>query len=171
MISEQQKFTAQQSLTLGMSKAETFFQRSFDPPELTFNQRGNIAGTAHLQKNIIKLNPVLLADNLEQFCHTVIPHELAHILVFQMHGRVKPHGQEWRAMMQNVFTLPPHVKHQMDVTKTQGKTFKYQCGCAKIDLSVRRHNKVVRRQQEYVCRKCNTLLSYVGTNSGNDSVV
>ncbi|GAA0852576.1 SprT family zinc-dependent metalloprotease [Aliiglaciecola litoralis] len=165
MLSKEHQRLAQQRLADCISAAEGFFGRQFNSPALLFNQRGKIAGTAHLQKNLIKLNAVLMADNLDQFCQAVIPHEVAHILVFQLYGRVKPHGKEWQGIMTGVFGLEPKVRHQMDVTKTQGKTFDYHCRCGTMKLSIRRHNKIVRKQQTYLCRQCNHVLHQVENNN------
>ncbi|MGM3151375.1 SprT-like domain-containing protein, partial [Escherichia coli] len=40
-------------------------------------------GTAWLEKNEIRLNPVLLLENQREFIDEVVPHELAHLLVWQ----------------------------------------------------------------------------------------
>lgn len=132
--------------------------KSFPLPELVFNQRGKIAGAAHLQANKIRLNPTLLTDNLAHFLSDVIPHEVCHLLVFQIFGRVKPHGKEWQTMMVDLFGLVPNVHHKLDVSKVKGKEFEYFCECGPIKLSIRRHNKIVRNQQQYICRRCGSNL-------------
>ncbi|GAA6183670.1 MULTISPECIES: SprT family zinc-dependent metalloprotease [Alteromonadaceae] len=154
MISFAQQKIIQQRVLDCIQMAEVYFHRKFVAPTLMFNQRGNIAGTAHLQKNLIKLNSTLLMDNFDEFLVTVIPHEVAHIITFQLFKRVKPHGIEWQSIMNNVFNLPATVRHKMDTTKTQGKMFDYKCQCGTVKLTLRRHNKVVNKQQIYCCRKC-----------------
>ncbi|MDO6693670.1 SprT family zinc-dependent metalloprotease [Aliiglaciecola sp. 3_MG-2023] len=158
MINPEQQTRIQRRLIECIQMADRYFNQTFVAPQLLFNQRGNIAGTAHLQKNIIKLNATLLKDNFEEFMQTVLPHEVAHIVAFQRFNRVKPHGIEWQSIMHNVFNLPPRVRHKMDTTKTQGKMFDYQCKCGTVKLTVRRHNKVVNKQQIYCCRKCQQQL-------------
>lgn len=136
------------------------FKKIFKLPTLAFNQRGRIAGSALLQKNLIKLNPKLLIENPEYFHTHIIAHELAHILVYQLYGlRVKPHGIEWKKMMLEVFNLAPKVTHNLDTSNAQLKSFLYKCACQHIPLSVIRHNKVVKGKQSYICRKCGESLA------------
>ena len=144
------------------AQAEAKLDSRFKRPEVLFNQRGKIAGSARLQTNQIRLNSKLMMDNPETFLEEVIPHEICHLLTYQLHGRVKPHGEEWRYLMQFLFGLAPKARHKMDVSKVEGKTFLYQCGCGPIPLSIRRHNKVVRNQQQYVCRQCRETLVFIG---------
>ncbi|QHJ10097.1 Protein SprT [Paraglaciecola mesophila] len=134
-------------------------------PAITFNQRGKIAGCARLQTNELRFNPVLLADNYQAFIDEVVPHEVAHLIAYALYGRVKPHGKEWQAIMRQVFGLNGHTYHKMDVTKVSGKRFTYQCLCGDIELSVRRHNKVLRQQQQYICRQCHQVLSFKPSSS------
>lgn len=138
--------------------AERAMQRPFPFPQVQFNQRGKIAGSAHLQKNLLKFNPVLLADNLAHFLQHVVPHEVSHLMVYQLYGKARPHGPEWQQIMSEVFEQVPTARHSLDITKVQGKTFSYRCGCGEIQLTVRRHNKVVRKEQQYICRKCGSTL-------------
>ena len=147
-----------------MGLANRYFNTFFKEPELMCNQRGKIAGTAHLQKNVIKLNPELFEDNVDVFLSAVIPHEVAHIITYQLYGKVRPHGSQWQFIMKEVFELDPEVRHQMDVTKTQGKVFDYWCECGKVSLSIRRHNNVWRNKQQYQCRRCGKTLVQNSTN-------
>ncbi|MEP2651171.1 MAG: SprT family zinc-dependent metalloprotease [Paraglaciecola sp.] len=141
--------------------ATNYFECSFERPTIHFNQRGKIAGCARLQTNELRFNPVLLKDNLDTFINEVVPHEVSHLLTFILFGRVKPHGKEWQAIMTDVFKLKPNTRHQMDVNKVKGKTFLYQCQCGPVELSIRRHNKVIRGTQNYICRRCKEALKYM----------
>ena len=134
-------------------------------PALEFNQRGKAAGTAHLTRWLIRLNPVLLAAHPERFLAEVLPHELAHLLVFARHGRTRPHGPEWQRLMRQVFGLPARVTHDLDVSAVSGPQFAYRCGCRDHQLSLRRHNKVLRHQARYLCRHCGHALTAVTTAS------
>lgn len=132
--------------------------RQFKLPHIKFNQRGKIAGSARLQTNEIRFNPVLMQDNLAHFLSDVVPHEICHLLAFQLFGRVKPHGKEWQGLMQGVFGLKATTYHAMDVSKVAGKKFNYRCKCGPVEVSVRRHNKVIRKMQQYRCIKCGSQL-------------
>lgn len=138
--------------------ANDFYGQSFPLPTISFNQRGKIAGSAQLQKNHLKFNPVLLSENVQHFLDDVVPHEVSHLVVYQLYGRVRPHGHEWQTTMKEVFGLVPKSTHSLDVSNVQGKLFDYVCLCGKVQLTVRRHNNVVRGHQSYICKRCGSKL-------------
>ncbi|WP_338401477.1 SprT family zinc-dependent metalloprotease [Neptunicella marina] len=138
-------------------QAERHLNKPFPRPVVGFNQRGKIAGSARLQLNELRFNRTLLKDNPEHFLTDVVPHEVSHLLVHQLYGRVKPHGYEWQQMMRQVYGLHPQTRHQMDVSKVQGKTFNYRCHCQQHKLTIRRHNKAL-KGMTYMCRSCGSAL-------------
>ena len=136
-----------------INHASSYFKQRFRLPKISFNQRGKIAGCARLQSNELRFNPVLLSDNMDDFLEEVVPHEVCHLLAYKLFGKVRPHGKEWQSLMIELFGLKGQTYHQMDVTKVKGKSFNYQCECGPIELGIRRHNKVVKGKQIYICRK------------------
>ncbi|QTF07021.1 SprT family zinc-dependent metalloprotease [Brenneria izadpanahii] len=148
-----------------LQQANLTLNADYPEPAVNYQQRGSIAGTAWLQQWEIRLNPVLLQENQQTFIDEVVPHELAHLLVFARFGKVAPHGKEWRWMMETVLRTPARRTHQFAVKSVQGKTFPYQCGCQQHQLTVRRHNRVLRGETEYRCRHCGKTLRLVITNS------
>lgn len=141
--------------------AERYFQRAFPVPEINYQLRGVKAGVAYLQKNEIRFNRTLLLENPDYFLQQIVPHELAHLIVYQVFGRVAPHGKEWKAVMENIFQQSAEIYHNLDVKSVQGKTFAYCCGCRTHDLSVRRHNKVQKQSAVYFCKECKEKLKYL----------
>lgn len=137
-----------------LAQAEARLGQSFSMPTVNFNQRGKVAGSARLQGWEVRFNPVLLAENPAEFLTEVVPHEVAHLLTFKLFGRVKPHGPEWQTMMTQVFGIPARTTHHFDTQSVQGKTFPYTCACCEHQLTVRRHNKVLRQQAIYHCTQC-----------------
>ena len=95
---------------------------------------------------------------MDDFLEEVVPHEVCHLLAYKLFGKVRPHGKEWQSLMIELFGLKGQTYHQMDVTKVKGKSFNYQCECGPIELGIRRHNKVVKGKQIYICRKCRSPL-------------
>ncbi|GAB3523486.1 SprT family zinc-dependent metalloprotease [Photobacterium alginatilyticum] len=123
-------------------------------PAVSFRQRGKIAGSARLQGWEVRFNPVLLKENPQAFLDEVVPHEVAHLVTFKLFGKVRPHGREWQIIMTEVFKIPARTTHSFDVSSVQGTTYLYRCGCSEHQLTVRRHNKVQRKQATYHCRRC-----------------
>jgi len=137
--------------------AECFFDRPFQRPDYLFNQLGKSAGSAHLQSNIIKFNATLFKHNKEEFINQVVAHEVAHLIVYQHYGKVRPHGREWQHVMRNVFNCPAITTHSLDVSEVIGRQFSYLCLCRTHQLTIRRHNKVL-KGVKYLCTRCKGTL-------------
>lgn len=144
-----------------LQRAQQHFAVAFPEPTIVYQQRGTSAGTAWLQAWEIRLNPVLLMENQQPFIDEVVPHELAHLLVFRQFGRVPPHGREWRWMMESVLQVSASRTHQFAVNSVQSKTFLYYCACQQHQLTVRRHNRVLRGDSEYRCCQCGEKLRFL----------
>ena len=140
-------------------KADAFFSNRFSRSECNLNQRGKAAGTAHLQKNEVRFNHFMYSQNPEKFINTVVPHEVAHIIVFQIYGnKAKPHGKEWQAIMIKVFGIEPDRTHSFDVPPPK-HVFEYFCDCNQYQLTKRRHTKAQQGTQ-YICKSCKTTLQF-----------
>ncbi|MCC4831654.1 SprT family zinc-dependent metalloprotease [Shewanella sp. 10N.7] len=140
-------------------QAEAILGRQFPRPIVQFTLRGKSAGTAHLQLNKLRFNPVLLEENSTEFIEQVVPHEISHLLSYQLFGRVKPHGVEWQRIMHQVYNVPAHTTHQLNTQSVAGKQFEYYCACGPVQLSIKRHNKVLRNQTQYRCKNCSQVLA------------
>lgn len=155
-------------VNLCFDKAEVFFGTTFKRSHSNFKQRGKAAGTAHLQKNELRFNHFMYTQNPDVFLKTVIPHEVAHIIVFQIYAsNVKPHGKEWQAVMRKVYGLLPERTHSFDVPPLKN-AYSYYCLCQTHEFSQRRHSRVL-KGVEYSCKKCGSKLAILHPRS--DSVV
>lgn len=151
--------------------AENALQRRLAAPRLRFDLRGASAGQfrggsdgAELRFNS-QLFALYFDDNLE---HTVA-HEVAHHVVFELHGRdvkkrrVRPHGREWRAVMA-LFGVPAEVRHSYDLTRIavrRESRVLYHCGCREHSITLRTHRKMAQGQQR-ACTSCGQLLRRQG---------
>jgi SprT protein len=143
------------------NKADAFFGTKFKRSTCNLKQRGRAAGTAHLQKNELRFNYFMYQQDPAEFLNTVVPHEVAHIIVFQIYGnKVKPHGREWQAVMFKVYGIRPSRTHTFDVP-LQKHTYEYNCVCQKHNLSKQRHTRA-QKGTEYICKKCQFTLQFVG---------
>ena len=132
------------SLRENLAKANFKLGRHYPEPVLVYQQRGTSAGTAWLEKNEIRLNPVLLLENQQAFIDEVVPHELAHLLVWKHFG--------------SVLGVPALRTHRFELDSVRKNTFPYRCQCQQHQLTVRRHNRVMRGEATYRCVRCGDVL-------------
>ena len=130
-------------------------------PDIKYTLTGTTAGTARGDFEL-NLNAKLLEDNWELYFEDTIPHEVAHLIDFNLYGiqynhtRRGPqrisHGSTWKNIMRQLGGNPTRT-HDMDVSKTAQpkRKFIYVCECCKkeITLSIIRHNKLVRNPTQY----------------------
>ncbi|MCL7928463.1 SprT-like domain-containing protein [Halomonas sp. ATCHA] len=132
-------------------------------PKVWFDLKGASAGQAHLGRGGLRFNPVLLSENRRAFFDQVIPHEMAHWLVFHLQDgpRLKPHGREWQAVMRDLFGLAPDVTHRFDIKRAQRAPYRYACACRQHAFTAQRHT-LARGGRQYRCRQCAQTLVYCG---------
>jgi SprT protein len=144
--------------------AEQFFKRRFPRPEVSLKLRGQKAGVAHLQQNLLRFNEQLYRENTEHFLRQTVAHEVAHLVAHQMFGaRIQPHGEEWQLIMRGVYELPPDRCHTYAIRRRVGTRYVYRCSCDDQDFAFtpQRH-ALVAKGRRYYCRRCKTTLSFTG---------
>ncbi|MDP8033463.1 SprT family zinc-dependent metalloprotease [Pasteurella atlantica] len=151
------KIQVQRKLKQTLVLANTYFEKEFITPKVNYNVRGAKAGVAYLQRNEIRFNPILLQENSDEFIKNVVPHELAHIIVYQQFGKVKPHGKEWQALMEQVFGVPAETCHQFELGSVR-QNFQYKCDCQTHLLTIKRHNAIQQKGRRYICKNCRKAL-------------
>ncbi|WP_448216576.1 SprT family zinc-dependent metalloprotease [Endozoicomonas sp. 2B-B] len=143
--------------------AERHFLKRFPRPRISLSLRGETAGQAWTEKNLLRLNKQLLKENQEHFLKHTVGHEVAHLIAHQLFGRkIRPHGREWQLIMQEVFRLPARRTHSYNTSNASKRPFLYSCSCAgkTIPLSSIRHNRAV-RGAVYLCAQCREPLKFV----------
>ncbi|MCQ2042623.1 SprT family zinc-dependent metalloprotease [Stutzerimonas kunmingensis] len=144
--------------------AEQFFKRRFTRPQISLKLRGQKAGVAHLQENLLRFNEQLYRENTEHFLRQTVAHEVAHLIAHQMFGsRIQPHGEEWQLIMRGVYELPPDRCHTYAIRRRSVTRYVYRCSCVDQDFAFtpQRH-ALVAKGRRYYCRRCKTTLAFSG---------
>ncbi|MCQ4241877.1 SprT family zinc-dependent metalloprotease [Stutzerimonas stutzeri] len=144
--------------------AEAFFKQRFKRPEVSLKLRGQKAGVAHLDQNLLRFNDQLYRANTEHFLQQTVAHEVAHLVAHQLYGgRIRPHGEEWQLIMRGVYELMPDRCHSYEVARRQASRYIYRCACPERDFPFtgQRH-ALVRKGRRYFCRNCRATLVFSG---------
>jgi Uncharacterized protein conserved in bacteria len=139
-----------------LAQANKLLQTQYIEPKIIYRAKGSVAGSAFLTRWEIQINSTMLYENGKIFIEEVVPHELAHLIVFKKFGKVKPHGKEWQYIMSQVLGKIPKTTHNFEVKSHD--SFVYYCQCQEHHLTKTRHNKIEHNKTEYLCRKCGTIL-------------
>lgn len=138
------------------------------PLTVAFDLSGRSAGqfTARGDRCRIRYNPWIFARYFEENLAATVPHEVAHYAVYRAYPgqRVRPHGREWRAIMQ-ALGAEPSVTFDLDISglpRRQQRRHRYHCGCREHTLSSTRHNRVSAGRARYACLQCRGELRYLG---------
>jgi len=149
-----------------LDQAARHFGITAPPVEIRFDLRGRGAGQVRRQAGAVwtvRYNPLLLERHGEDFLTHTLPHEVAHVMAFRLHGAgIAPHGSEWRELMR-FFGATPTRCHDYDVSDLGVRTlnrFHYRCGCRSHQLTSIRHQRI-QRGQRYLCRACGQALEPV----------
>jgi SprT protein len=144
--------------------ASKTYKKSFLLIPIIFDLRGKCAGMYRRngRERVIRFNPWLFAKYYQHSLEQTIPHEVAHYITDCLFPfrRVKPHGKEWRSVMQ-AFGVEAKVTGDFDLTGIPVKQYQridYICGCKTHQLSLIRHRRVQSGQAEYRCKDCRQLL-------------
>ena len=150
-----------------LSLAGQAFEQPFAMPLVCFTLEGKTAGYFKLLRDgscMINFNRLLLEQNTVDFLKRTVPHEVAHMVAYQVFGTaIRPHGKEWKSVMA-VFGADDARCHDYDLSNIrtrQYRRFSYQCNCRSHQLTSIRHNRVLSGYR-YVCKSCKQQLSYQG---------
>lgn len=152
-----------------LATASDMFQQPFPYQGIRYDLRGRAAGQLVMNRRAFRsvkpefrFNKDLLEKYGREFIDQVVPHECAHLVAFSVYGtKIKPHGQEWKSVMMDVYGLDPVVTHQFEVRPARNvQQFIYACACDEKEhpLSSIRHNKIVKGKARYVCKTCQQVL-------------
>ena len=142
--------------------AEQYFTRTFTRPDIGTCLRGQSAGAAYPQRNLLRFNMTLYHGNSAHFLRQTVAHEVAHLLAYTLYGRrIRPHGPQWQAIMLDVFGLPADRCHNYQLPPGWKTLYAYACSCRQHQFSAQRHSRV-NRGQGYLCKTCRQPLAFTG---------
>lgn len=166
-LTKAQQEQVQQKTLEWLNFASDHWDRRFAEIPVVFDLKGKTSGMyvvrGHwkLKEQKIRYNPAIFARHFEESCATTIPHEVAHHICYELHGKkAKPHGKEWRAIML-AFGVPAEATCKLDLSdipQRQLRRFEYICDCTSHQLTSIRHNRIKRGQSRYACPKCHQIL-------------
>ena len=146
--------------------ANRHYGLDLDVPTVNFNVKGTAWGyyMRRGKKVTIRFNPLLFARYFQEGLQDTVPHEVAHYVVDSMYtGRPRPHGPEWREVM-NLFGIKnPRATSDYDTTGLEvrrQRRFSYACGCQNHEVSTTRHKRIL-KGAKYLCRTCGQELSAI----------
>ena len=121
-------------------------RKFFNMPELLrceveFGLTGLRAGTANYTRNRIRINSGFLLRECVDMIEDTVPHEVAHLVTYRVFStfrvrfgynaltnqfpKLKPHGSEWRLVMEMVLGVPATRCHKYAIVREAGR---YQAG-------------------------------------------
>ncbi|MDR0762140.1 MAG: SprT-like domain-containing protein, partial [Campylobacteraceae bacterium] len=105
---------------------------------------------------IIRLHAELLKRFREHYIKDVLTHEFAHAVQMELFIKSKPHGREWKSIMESLNGVPykkSNINYRLKNSRTF-KTYRYKCACCEHIITSIRHNKIIRGESIYRCKKC-----------------
>lgn len=96
-----------------------------------------------------------LIDNHPRKIIETVKHEIGHAVAMHRYGkrRIKPHGKEWKSIMQEMEVDKPEACHNLQLTEY---SYVVRCTNPNCDVELGRHKKsrLVKKPEFYVCKEC-----------------
>lgn len=166
-VSNELKARVNEKLEETIARAERHFGQTFRFPRVLYTQRGTTAGTARINEWAVNFNAILLNENVDDFIARTVPHEMAHLIDYQLYpenhrvgwGQKRSvHGPTWKHIMRVVGADPSRC-HSYDTSKARVKrksSYVYVCnGCGnELTMGPKRHKKEQAFPGTYTARCC-----------------
>lgn len=159
---------AKERIERAFLKAEQVYGRPFNRAKVAFDLKygSSKAGTAQaLPFRLIRINQQLLRQNPSHLLDVTCPHEVAHLVAFDLYGREGwGHGPRWKSVMTNI-GLPPKRCHNLVTNSNLGKAVYECCGCKEQFISTNAtHAKVKSGKLAFrPCKKCRGQFTFKGS--------
>jgi SprT protein len=112
---------------------------------------------------IIRLHAELLEKFRELYIKDVLTHEFAHAIQMELFAKSKPHGREWKSIMESLSGTPykkSNINYHLKNSRIL-KTYHYRCDCREYLITSIRHNKIIRNIMIYRCKKCGEMIKFL----------
>jgi SprT protein len=148
------------------TQAKRIYNRDFEPVRVVFDIRrtSGVAGQATVFPRKIRINKLLLKFYPDFFKSVLVPHEVAHVVAFDLYGAEGwNHGPRWKSVMRS-FGLAPDVRHDL-VTEKNINIPVYECQRCSTQILVHRTSHALISNGISKCRpcRCNGSLTFMGT--------
>lgn len=192
-VTTEVKQMCEAEITRCMAIAEAKYPTTtFRQPTLTYRLKGRTAGTANPQTWEIRINAILLMENVKHMVEDTVSHEFAHLVDYAVHGQQYGsvnwrtgrrkrihHGHTFKTIMRQ-FGRSTSTTHNMDTSNASmstGRTTKihiWKCGCGvgKVTIGAKRHARMLKvahtgfgvYQRGHTAKRCGNY-SYFGTTA------
>lgn len=103
---------ANDAATVAWSRFLKLYPRIGSMPKIILNRRLKAtAGRCHFNERLIDLSPSLMLENVQEFKQFTIPHELAHLVAWDVY-KDTTHGPYWKRVM-TTYGIPAVRCHEM----------------------------------------------------------
>ena len=157
---------ARQAIETTFQTAERVFGRQFQRCTVSFDIRNGASrgGDASFAKRRIRINRQLLAQNPTEVIEQTCPHEVAHIVAYDLYGqRAWNHGLLWQNVMRKLGKNPDRC-HELITPNLLRKAI-YECNyCGKQGpVSIRIHNRVQSKLATLKRCRCGGVWTFIGS--------
>jgi SprT protein len=178
MLTTTQKQQIAEKIEACFVTCEARFNRTFRRPSVKYALRGTTAGTAHPGKWELNFHPVLAAENWEDYINNTVPHEVAHLIDYDVYRRDAElaarqsmfrgrrqkrsiHGPTWKSIMR-ILGCDPSRCHSYDTSGVARRKTRhnYHCTCGHVwELGPKYHKNIQTGARQYRCTKCKSQLT------------
>ena len=142
--------------------AKKKYNTDFNFPTIRYDIKSWTGGLAYANRNLIRLNLILLVENEEHYIKNTVAHEVAHLVarkVFKKrldgkNKRIMPHGPEWKDVMAT-FNIEPAVKHSYNCASIE--RIRYNVINTKLDPI----NRIIKHISKLTLDQRNTLYDMI----------
>jgi len=101
MLTQAQKQQILDKINACYDTCDAHYNRTFKRPTTRFDLTGTTAGTADPRAHVLRFQPVLAAGHWDDFLNNTVPHEVAHLVDYDVNNKLEAQMQARMAAVQN----------------------------------------------------------------------